>query len=206
MPEVILVHGLWYGRTSTALLKRRLEHAGFRVSTFTYSSIFRKPGVAAARLARWIKDRAGHETHLVGHSLGGLIILRALAILDEPYRGRIVMLGTPLNGSNVARSLARWPLLNRLLGYSRRILVDGMDPQGSGVEIGMIAGSSGLGLGKVTGAVNEPSDGTVLLSETRHPSLKAHTVVKVGHTGLLFSAAVADRTIMFLREAHFDHG
>lgn len=196
--EVILVHGLWYGRTSTALLKRRLQRAGFTVSTFTYSSIFRAPVDTASRLAQWLEERAG-KTHLVGHSLGGLVILQALALSNTPFTGRVVMLGTPLNGSKVARRISSWPLIGKLLGSSSDLLQQGLEPESDSVEIGMIAGRTNIGLGRITGAIDGPGDGTVLISETRHPSLAAHVEIAAGHTGLLYSAEAARLVTGFLQ-------
>ncbi|NNL94242.1 MAG: alpha/beta fold hydrolase [Xanthomonadales bacterium] len=201
VPEIILVHGLWYGRGSTFLLKKRLRKLGFSVGTFSYSSIFREPADVARQLQRRLPE--GRDVHLVGHSLGGLIILQMLARRDEPFGARVVMLGTPLKGSVVARRMARLPGLRQLLGRSAAVLQNGAHPPGGHTEIGMIAGTAGHGLGRVTGAIDGHSDGTVMLSETRHPGLAAHLQVSAGHTGLLFSAEVAVQIAHFLSDGRF---
>ena len=57
----------------------------------------------------------------------------------------------------------------------------------------MIAGRTPLGLGAVLGHFEGEHDGTVAVEETRLPGLTDHCVVETNHTGLLFSADVADR-------------
>jgi hypothetical protein len=65
----------------------------------------------------------------------------------------------------------------------------------------VIAGSVGLGVGRLVANLDDAHDGTVLVEETRLPGAKDHLVVATTHTGLLVSAAVAEQTRHFL-----DHG
>jgi hypothetical protein len=48
------------------------------------------------------------------------------------------------------------------------------------------------------------SDGTIYVDETHIPGMKQHLVMRVSHTGLPFSAAVARQTAAFLRSGCFD--
>jgi dATP pyrophosphohydrolase len=84
---VVLVHGLWMGPAQTSLLAARLRGAGFATRTFGYSSTRQTPGEAAAELAALIERLETPAVHLVGHSLGGLVIAQLLAERVPAGRG-----------------------------------------------------------------------------------------------------------------------
>jgi pimeloyl-ACP methyl ester carboxylesterase len=145
----------------------------------------------------------GDTVHLVGHSLGGVLI-RAMLESHLPARlGRVVCLGAPLRGSRTAARLARVPGGRRLIG---RCLSDvnacgGFSAWQDGVEAGSIAGSLPFGVGRLLGPFREPNDGTVAVAETEIAGLADHIVLPVSHVALLWSRQVAAQTAHFL-----DHG
>ena len=61
------------------------------------------------------------------------------------------------------------------------------------------------GLGSLLGAMDDASDGTVALAETRLPGLSDHCVVRTSHSGLVVSPDAARQTAYFLRHGQFDH-
>jgi hypothetical protein len=61
----------------------------------------------------------------------------------------------------------------------------------------------GLGLGRLFADLNADHDGTVLVEETRLPGAKDHIVLSTSHTGMLFSAEVAEQARWFLRTGTF---
>ncbi|NND45310.1 MAG: alpha/beta fold hydrolase [Xanthomonadales bacterium] len=202
-PEVVLVHGLWYRGWSMLPLGRRLEAAGFRVRRFSYPTLAQAPAKSARSLAEFC-DRGGQgQLHLVGHSLGGLLIMHMLAAGEYRLRGRIVLLGAPLAGSRVARRITgvrpgRW-----LLGQSADVLAHGV-PGISGLpDCGMIAGTRNAGLGRLSGARIEAGDGTVALAETVHPAVTERIELPVSHTSMLLSAEVARQVVRFLSTGRF---
>src|SRR6185437_5410082 len=87
---------------------RRLIEAGFRVHRFDYLSVAATQQRILDRLQTRMADLAGEAdaVHLVGHSLGGLLALRACLDGELPP-GRIVCLGSPLKGSAAARGFPR---------------------------------------------------------------------------------------------------
>jgi hypothetical protein len=70
-------------------------------------------------------------------------------------------------------------------------------------ELGVIAGSLSIGLGRLVGTHGAPSDGTIFVDETRLAGIRQHLVLRVSHTGLPFSATVARQTAAFLRTGNF---
>jgi pimeloyl-ACP methyl ester carboxylesterase len=202
--RVVLVHGLFYGRWSMRVLAGRLRRAGFNVESFGY-----RPGRdgldgAAAALAAFCRGLDSPVTRFVGHSLGGLVILRALDQQPERVPGRAVLLGTPLQGSHVARRLCANRFGRAMLGAAGPVLVGGCSRLPAQYEIGMVAGTVRVGLGRLTGVLDGPSDGTVGLQEANATGLAGRLVLPVTHTGLLFSARVAEQAAHFLRTGRFD--
>jgi pimeloyl-ACP methyl ester carboxylesterase len=142
--------------------------------------------------------------HLVGHSLGGLVILHLLAEGCPPAVGRTVLLGTPVGGSAVAHLLARMRLTRRLLGRStERGLLGDVPPLPSGRCVGVVAGTLSLGVGRMLPALEGESDGTVTVAETRLVGAEDHTTVPTSHAGLLLDARAAAHVAAFLRTGRF---
>lgn len=197
--RVILVHGLWMPALAMHWLAGRLREAGFAPETFGYASVAGGPEHAAPRLRAQIGER---PAHIVAHSLGGLIALRALCEDGAPPVPRVVCLGSPLRGSAAA---ARLPLHHWLLGRSAALLREGLPCWQGRAEVGVVAGRLPLGLGALLGHFDGPHDGTVAVDETRLPGLADHVVVPASHSGLLFSAEAAAQAAAFLREGRFRH-
>ena len=202
--HVILLHGLWMRAFTLAALRRRLEQAGFSVGHFDYESVFRGADVSVEQLLRRVRDAGAGTVHLVGHSLGGLIALRALQREPDLASGRVVCLGSPLRGSALARSIAGLPGGAVVIGKNVQMLRDGLPRWEGKQQAGSIAGRLPIGLGIAVGALASPHDGTVAVAETQLPGLADHCVVPASHTGLLFSAEAAEQTIAFLRHARFN--
>jgi pimeloyl-ACP methyl ester carboxylesterase len=203
LEEVILVHGLWYRAWSMRVLHRRLESAGFAVRRFSYPTRTVAPKVNAAALGEFCVASGASALHLVGHSLGGLLALQALGLAGQLPPGRLVLLGTPLAGSRVARRSASLPGGGFLLGQAARLLEAGAAHLPANRETGMIAGVRPLGLGRLVGGLREPHDGTVCVDETRSVELAGRIELPVTHTGMLVSPRVAAQTAHFLRKGHF---
>jgi pimeloyl-ACP methyl ester carboxylesterase len=143
--------------------------------------------------------------HFVGHSLGGLVILRALQLTDDLPPGRAVLLGPPVQGCRAAQGVARLPFGKAILGAAvNEEVVECASREWSGHrDIGVIAGSMRVGLGRFFAELDNDHDGTVLVEETRLPGAKDHMVIATSHTGMLFSADVAAQAACFLRDGVF---
>jgi len=201
---VVLLHGLWMPALVMGLLALRLRRCGYRVAVFDYRSLTLTPAINAERLAGFIRDQGGAKVHLVGHSLGGLVILQALQSHPGLVKGRIVLLGSPVKGSVVARRLYRCRGLRWLLGRSAEggLLGNGPGWQGH-LPLGVIAGNRPVGIGAILGGLAGDNDGTVTVAETRLENASGSIQVKTTHTGLMVSREVADQVCSFLRDGRF---
>jgi pimeloyl-ACP methyl ester carboxylesterase len=169
----------------------------------------------ARALAAFLARLEADTLHLVGHSMGGAVILELFAgALDHGAAaaggeglppGRIVLLGSPVRGSLAARVLAQGPLGRRMLGpTAHEVLLPQLDRRWAAPrELGVIAGDVPLGLGRVLGSAGAPNDGTVLVEETHLDGATAHRVLRTTHSGMLYSALVAREVAAFLRDGRF---
>ena len=208
---LVFVHGLWMTGREAFWLRRRLAHelaAENRV--FSYPSVSAGMADNAAALGRLIGSCSADRLHLVGHSLGGLVILKLFqealfANGRPPAPGRIVLLGSPLCGSRAAQALARLPFGRRQLGRGMREEVLEQAPRrwNGGRDLGVIAGEVSVGLGRLLVSLPAPNDGVVTVGETRLAGATEHRVLKVSHSGMLFSGAVVRQTAAFLRAGRF---
>jgi hypothetical protein len=77
---------------------------------------------------------------------------------------------------------------------------------GGGREIGVIAGSMPIGIGRIVAPdLQQPCDGVVSVAETRFAAMRDHIVLNVNHAGMLVSRAVARQICAFLRDGRFVH-
>lgn len=200
-PPVALVHGLWLGKAGMKLLAWRLRREAFDPVPFAYPTYSDSPDRAAERLAEFIHRR--RIAHLVGHSLGGLVALRAIELLEGESQGRLLLLACPVQGSRVARRLARWPAGAALLGQARETLAHPGPFRTGAWQVGQLAGTRRLGLGLLAGGGERPGDGTIAAAETHADFLVDHRLLTVSHTGILLSRRAAGATARFLREGRF---
>ncbi|MEM1412251.1 MAG: alpha/beta fold hydrolase [Pseudomonadota bacterium] len=203
VPYVVMVHGLWFREHWLRVLGKRLGDAGFRVMGFGYNSTRMPFEASAARLQELCDRNFLRGAHFIGHSLGGLLILRMLQLGEWDRPGKVLFMGTPLNGSAIARRTAHWPGASFMLGTAALPLQEGIHYWPEERTTGMIAGDRPLGIGRFAGGLEKPHDGTVPVSETQNPKLDEHITLPVTHTGMIFSPAVARQAASFLSRGRF---
>lgn len=201
---MIIVHGLWMNGMESLLLRDRLEEAGFAPSLFRYPSTQAALPSLTAALAARMRSHDG-DVHLVGHSLGGLVVIETLEAERELPPGRVVLLGAPVQGSRAAGAVASWSFGPRLLGplavaeltrpRTRRWQL--------AREIGLISGTRSVGVGRFLTDLPGPNDGTVAVEETRLPGATEHIVQDVSHLGMLVSRRIAESVGTFLGTGSF---
>ncbi len=143
--------------------------------------------------------------HLVAHSLGGVVALETLARERDLPSGRVVLLGSPVQGSRAARAVAAWSFGPQILGALAVAQLTRIQERRWNLprEIGLIAGSRSAGLGRLFAELPQPNDGTVAVDETRLPGATASLVLDVSHLGMLVSRQVSDFVGGFLRTGQF---
>jgi pimeloyl-ACP methyl ester carboxylesterase len=204
---VILVHGLWMSGFQLGVLKRHIEAiASFRVVPFSYPTLKGKMADHVRTLVDFAGMQTTDELHFIGHSLGSLVVLRALETNDDLPPGRAVLLGPPCQGSLAAKGLARLPFGRAILGAAiHEECIECTPREWSGRrDVGIVAGSMGMGLGRLFANLQSDHDGTVLVEETMLPGAKDHIVMHTSHTAMLFSTDVAEQAVEFLKSGRFE--
>lgn len=209
---VLLLHG--HGRTGHSMrsLAVALRKAG-------YSTL--APHYPARRSLNAIVDRlqpriaafaaaCDGPLHMVTHSLGGLVA-RALFKAHRPARaGRVVMLGPPNAGSELADLLFRLRMDGIMLGASGAHLRTGRTAADEALlgpvdfDLGVIAGDRALDPIFPKLLVPRPNDGKVSVSATRLAGMRDHIVLPVSHTLMVYDRRVRAQTLAFLQSGAFN--
>ena len=207
---VWLLHGLWYRAPIAWSLAPGLRREGFQTFEHRYPTRRGTVEEQGHRLAEALRRVMTPPRAFVAHSLGGLVLLRALVELEDWPQARVVLLGTPLAGSEAARRCGSVAAGRWLLGAAADDLAHGADAACCAAlgrhRVGMVAGTRPLGLGLLVGAPAGPSDGTVAVAETRVDGLTDRVEVPANHTSMLFSGEVRRLAAQFLRVGRFRTG
>lgn len=188
------------------VLKRHLRAiSAFHVVPFSYPTVQGTMAHHVRRLIDFARAQQTDELHFVGHSLGCLVILRALEVTSDLPPGRAVLLGPPCQGSRAAQGVARLPFGRVILGRSIHDECIAWSPRtwSGRREIGIIAGSMRMGFGRLFADLATDHDGTVMVEETKLPGATDHIVLNTSHTAMLFSSEVAQQSVAFLKNGEF---
>lgn len=203
---MVIVHGLWMTGVESMLLQRHVRaQTDWTTQTFRYASVRDSIADSAARLGEYIERLPPGPVHIVAHSLGGLVTHRLVHGPGIARPGRVVLLCSPVQGSRAADSLARLRVGRAMLGRAVAATLLGRQQRAwrSDREVGVVAGTRSVGLGRVISRLPLPHDGTVALEETRLPGARDSIALPVSHSSALFSAEVAAQTIFFLNHGRF---
>jgi len=204
----VFVHGLWLTGAESLLLRRRITaRHGFACHSFTYRTVSNSVQPVLADLAKFVSNIDADQVHFVGHSLGGVVLHRYFEQATGLPPGRVVFLGAPTVKSKTAERVGRLPLLRSMIG--RMVADELVQPTGAREwrcdrELGCIAGTRPMGLGRFFAQFDEECDGTIGVSETKLPGHKAHLTLPVSHMGLLVSSDVALQVGAFLDRGRFE--
>jgi pimeloyl-ACP methyl ester carboxylesterase len=205
---VVYVHGLWLNGLEGSLLRRRLaQSVDAETYAFSYPSVKSNVTANAVSLVRFLSALRADSLHVVGHSLGGLVIIKAFESIEESSLppGRLLLLGSPLQGSLTARRATRLPFGRSILGVGahEELFSTSVRKWRGKRPLAVIAGNLSVGMGRLLGAHSSPSDGTVFVEETRLDGAVQHLELRVSHFGLPFSKEVASQASSFFRTGHF---
>jgi pimeloyl-ACP methyl ester carboxylesterase len=207
-PAIVFVHGLWLTGAESWWLRHRLCAQGeYAWQTFHYGAAYTGMAEIAESLREQIDGIDAPAVHLIGHSLGGIVIMRMLELQAGFPAGRVVFLGTPAQPSHAARTVRSHLYGRLLLGSAAAELADAPPRHWhSERELGLVAGTRPMGLAQLVVHFDEPNDGVVAAAETVLPGATARIELPVSHFGMLMSAPVAHQIGNFLRLGCFDAG
>lgn len=208
---VVLLHGIFRTGRCMKKLEKKLQHDGYTAFNLTYPSTRH----SIEELSEWLQQKLSDcgidnypTLHMVGYSMGGLIIRQYLERYRPQNLGRVVMLATPNHGSEIADFIKDWRLYKRLYGPAGQQLVTqkrgGRTPVGKiDYELGIIAGNRSLSPIVARLLLPKPHDGTVSVESTRLEGMRDHLVVRASHTYFPQNREVMKQTSWFLKHGAF---
>ncbi len=214
--RIVLIHGLGRTRHSMFRLGLYLNRHNFDTRRFGYRSLNETlsdtgPGLETF-LKSWYKEEPQKgPIHLVTHSMGGILARYCEEKNLLPHVHRIVMLGPPNHGCEVAEWFnAHFPRFFKFLmgpngprlGTDENSYIARL-PNIINHETGIIAGTKNR-LFITRFMLPVPNDGLVSVKSTRLEGMKDWTTVPTGHTFMMNDHRVRRLTVKFLREGKFD--
>lgn len=212
---VVLLHGIGHSLMNMLVLERVLKKNGYHTHNITYPSMRHD----IKTLSGWLQENLEkHEiweksdkVHFVAHSMGGLVsgfyLQDYKKHIPKEKMGRVVMLGTPHGGSEVANGLKDFWLYQKIFGPAGQELTttarqkDQIKPD---YELGIIAGTQNwlYPLGKIW--INQPHDGCVSVESTKVEGMQDHTVIHVLHGLMGWNKKVHGQVLYFLENGKFE--
>jgi pimeloyl-ACP methyl ester carboxylesterase len=191
---------------------RHLEGLGYKVRNLDYPSTRLPIEKIAERIELEIEDAAEStdgNVHLIGHSMGGLIIRAVLKNYRPSNLGRVIMIGTPNKGSQVADFLQSVPLYKKLYGPAGQQLIT--DQSGFAdifgpvdFDLGIIAGNRTVDpISSFIIGYSRPNDGKVAVENTKLEGAADHIVVATNHTFFPTSKVMWRQAEVFLDNGVF---
>ena len=202
--KVILLHGFGRSDMSMLLLNSALTEAGYDVYSLDYPSIEESPEALAEMVGEEINSCCrDHEelVHFVAHSFGGLLVRDYLGQNRPNNLGRVVLIGTPNKGSELANGdlgVAAEETLLEWAGPSAQALHTGPD----GYPVGVIAGNWAPKISE--NWLPTPNDGVVSVESARLEGMADFIIVDVAHWDMRRDRVVAALVIGFLQHGRFD--
>lgn len=212
----ILLHGFFSLPVMMAPIGRDLHAAGYRVhNPFCPSWRWPLARIAdhlALQLLQSEPLATARRIDIVAHSMGGLLARAMLARHRPANLGRVVCLGTPHGGSEIADRFHASALLRKpVLGAAGPALVTkrqaGWDIELGSVNypLGNIAGTSSSWEGPTARFLPEPHDGKVSVASTHCAGEADHIALPVPHRLLPFDRSVRRQVLAFVDTGAFQH-
>ena len=200
MEFVVILHGLSRTSASMKRLARFVEEAGFAPILVDYPSSKATIESLAEQIFADL-PKVG-KLQFVGHSLGGVLSVRVAKMLPESRRGRIVQIGAPNFGSEIA---ARASIFGKLIGPALAELVPHTGEDTIGLDIGAIAGTAAIpAYGYITGIAGENDGKVSVVSAWGNAAENKRITFPVAHVIMMQDRRVIEATVAFLKTGSFE--
>lgn len=213
---VILMHGIGHSLWNMIMVEKALKANGYKVMNLSYPSRKNDIKTLAGWLNRKITTTCLWETeekiHFIGHSMGGLVIGTYL----EQYKqacpaekmGRVIMLGTPHGGSEVADFLHKNPLYQWVFGPAGQELTTHVRQDNKiqpWYDLGIIAGTQNWMYPLGLFCIKETNDGCVSVKSTKLEGMKDHLIISALHGLMGWQPKIHKQILHFLKHGIFNH-
>ena len=211
---VLVLHGLIRTRRSMKRICRYINsNSDFTVVNIGYASTRRPIKDHAAALASIITHlEHATEFSFVAHSMGNIVVRHYLADFqqstDQPGFGRMVMLGPPNHGSQLAATFDDWYIYRALFGQGGQELAGEWEQFCKNLAVpefpfGIIAGGRAESRKVKNPLIRKNHDWVVSVRETYLEQASEFLVLPVVHTTMMYKKSVQQATLNFLKYGKF---
>ena len=199
---IVLLHGQGRTRLSMVVLGKRFRSAGYQTLNFPYNQTIRSLDEISGQLVEFIGQKVKtSDYHLIGHSLGNVIIRNAFRKDYPAGLGKIVMLAPPNQPAHLAKRLKKNLIYRLFTGDSGQKLSEEKfyrDLPIPRVPFGVIAGDKGQSL-----TFSEPNDGVVTVGSTKLEGMADWILLHHGHTFIMNCKDTFEHCVRFIESGRF---
>jgi pimeloyl-ACP methyl ester carboxylesterase len=210
---VVLLHGL--GRTFRSMdhIADAARAAGYATANIDYASrsypIEQLAVDAVPRGVHRCRTLGAAPIHFVTHSMGGLVLRYYLEHHPLPEIGRVVMMGPPNQGSEIADLLRDQAAYQRINGPAGQQI--GTGPEGIPARLGPVNFPVGVLTGTdrtyvdelLSGVIPGPNDGKVSVERAKVEGMRDFMVLPATHTFIVSDPEAISQTLYFLIHERF---
>lgn len=205
---VFLLHGMGKGPMDMMGMEYGLRRRGFAVVNWGYNSVVLSIPEIADELARVLEPWSGHRVDFVVHSMGGIVVRTYLQRHKPANVGRLVMIGTPNHGANMANLLGDMAVYRAVFGPAGQQLRRGggfiEELETPACEFAVIAGGTGETTGMLA-LLPGDNDGIVEVDSARLDGMADFLLLPYAHTIIQMMPRTVRETAHFLRSGRFAH-
>lgn len=208
---VILLHGILANKHYMRPMAQYLQKHGYMTVNISYPSTKRELRELIAYVKRdidAIKTEPCTKLHFVGWSMGSFIIRGLLHQHSWDNLGRVVFLGPPSQGSELADALDNIPLYHHIFGPAGKQLrtnqeaIEKVIGTQADYPLGIIAGN--LRLNPIASMILPGEhDGRVSVERTKLKGMDDHITLRVDHSFLPSNKTAKHQTRHFLEHGAF---
>lgn len=208
---VVLLHGMARSKSSMAKMAEDLLSKGYNVINIDYES--RKKPIEG--LIEDVKKEidlhhidTAKKINFIGHSMGGLVVRAYIHRYKPKNLGRVVMLGTPNQGSEVADFFHNNFIYKSYYGPAGQELITNQDSFRKifgkiDYDLGVIAGDRSIDPISSLLIIPGDDDGKVPIARTKIKGMKDHITIHATHTFMPSNEEVIQQTEYFLKQGKF---
>lgn len=208
---VVLLHGFARSSSSLKKINDRLTENGYKTININYPSrkyqIFQ---LAEQFIIPKIENeiKLCSKVHFVGYSMGGIITRYILANYRPTNLGRVVLIGSPNNGTEIIQNFEKYKWFREIFGPA--VLDLGINseflktlPPIVNYETGVISGNFSINPITSLFLIKGADDGTVSVESTKIDGMKSHFIVNTTHYLLPYNDEVVEEVEYFIRNGNF---
>lgn len=209
MDYVIVLHGILLNANYMKVLASYTGAKGYSVININYPST--QKNLEELVESVWIDISSqlieNKPVHFICYSMGGLLVRAMLNKYRPLMLGRVVLIGTPNNGSEIADFFKNNWFYKKIFGPAGQQLITDQSniKHLFGIidyDLGIIAGSMSLDP-ICSRLIKEKNDGKVSITSTKLAGMKDHIIIKSSHMFLPYSKQVLSQTVYFLQHGSF---